>query len=175
MAIRGRVIHVGQPEQGVGKTTGKQWSKQVFAIETEGQYPKKVAFGVMNGKFTMNVGDVVEIEVDAQSREYNGKWYTELTCWRCNNHRQLLNQLPRHLTLWECKGIRDSRHRPLRQKLTIFLFDLRISSCCDDVVTEAQGENLCASCLSEISHQLLGVRADAGLDVICRDLYVAMP
>lgn len=83
--IRGRVIFVGQPESGVGKTTGKQWSKQVFAIETEGQYPKKVAFGVMNGKFTMNIGDVVEIDVDAQSREYQGRWYTELTAYRCNN------------------------------------------------------------------------------------------
>lgn len=82
--IRGRVIFVGQPVSGTSKA-GKQWSKQEFAIETEGQYPKKVAFGVMNNKFTMCVGDVVEIEVDAQSREYNGKWYTELTCWRCNN------------------------------------------------------------------------------------------
>lgn len=82
--IRGRVIYVGQPASGVSKT-GKQWSKQEFAIETEGQYPKKVAFGVMNGKFTMNMGDVVEVEVDAQSREYQGRWYTELTAWRCNN------------------------------------------------------------------------------------------
>lgn len=85
MAIRGKVIHVGQPQSGTSKA-GKPWSKQEFAIETEGQYPKKVAFGVMNNKFTMNIGDVVEVEVDAQSREYQGKWYTELTCWRCNNH-----------------------------------------------------------------------------------------
>lgn len=84
MAIRGRIIHVFQPKSGVSQA-GKEWSKQEFVIETEGQYPKKVAFGVMNGRITMNVGDVVEIEVDAQSREYNGKWYTELTCWRCNN------------------------------------------------------------------------------------------
>lgn len=84
MAIRGKVIHVGQPQSGTSKA-GKPWSKQEFAIETEGQYPKKVAFGVMNNKFTMNIGDVVEVEVDAQSREYQGKWYTELTCWRCNN------------------------------------------------------------------------------------------
>lgn len=82
--IRGKVIHVGQPVSGTSKA-GKPWSKQEFAIETEGQYPKKVAFGVMNNKFAMNMGDVVEIEVDAQSREYNGKWYTELTAWRCNN------------------------------------------------------------------------------------------
>ena len=84
MAIRGKVIFVGQPENGTSKA-GKPWSKQMFAIETEGQYPKKVAFGVMNGKITMNMGDIVEVEVDAQSREYQGKWYTELTAWRCNN------------------------------------------------------------------------------------------
>lgn len=82
--IKGKVIFVGQPASGTSRA-GKQWSKQEFAIETEGQYPKKVAFGVMNGKFTMNMGDVVEIEVDAQSREYNGKWYTELTAYRCTN------------------------------------------------------------------------------------------
>lgn len=82
--IKGKVIFVGTPESGVSKA-GKQWSKQTFAIDTEGQYPKKVAFGVMNGKFTMNVGDLVEIEVDASSREYQGKWYTELNCWKCNN------------------------------------------------------------------------------------------
>lgn len=82
--IKGKVIFVGTPENGVSKA-GKQWSKQVFAIETEGQYPKKVAFSVMNNKFTMNVGDFVEVEVDASSREYQGKWYTELNCWKCNN------------------------------------------------------------------------------------------
>ena len=82
--IKGKVIFVGTPVQGTSKA-GKPWSKQEFAIETEGQYPKKVAFGVMNGKFSMNMGDIVEIEVDAQSREYQGRWYTELTAWRCNN------------------------------------------------------------------------------------------
>lgn len=82
--IKGRVISVGQPVSGTSKT-GKQWSKQEFVIETDGQYPKKIAFSVMNGKFTMNLGDIVEVEVDAQSREYQGRWYTELTAWRCNN------------------------------------------------------------------------------------------
>lgn len=85
--IRGKVIFTGQRAEGVSKA-GKAWKKQQFVIETEGQYPKKVAFFLMNDKLeaaNLQMGNTVEVEVDAQSREYNGKWYTELTAWRVNN------------------------------------------------------------------------------------------
>lgn len=88
MAIRGKVIFVGQMIGGNRKSDGQAWKKQEFAIETEGQYPKKVAFSVMNDridKAAIQMGQTLEIEVDAQSREYNGKWYTELTAWKVNN------------------------------------------------------------------------------------------
>lgn len=88
MAIQGRVIYVGQIQTGVSKNSGKTWRKQEYAIETQGQYPKKVAFSVMNDKieqFNIQMGLTIDIDVDAQSREYNGKWYTELTAWRVNN------------------------------------------------------------------------------------------
>ena len=87
MAIKGKIIHIGQIMSGVSKA-GKSWKKQEFALETEGQYPKKVAFSVMNDRIdqsNIQMGQSVEIEVDAQSREYQGKWYTELTAWRINN------------------------------------------------------------------------------------------
>lgn len=85
MAIKGNVIEVGQPISGVGKTTGKQWTKQECAIRTVGQYPQEVAFSLMNDKITqhnLQVGDYIEVEVDARSRKYNDKWYTELVAWK---------------------------------------------------------------------------------------------
>jgi hypothetical protein len=88
MAIRGKVCTIGQLQSGVSKTKGTPWKKQEFVIETEGQYPKKVAFSMMNDKIdnaNIQMGQTIEIEVDAQSREYNGRWYTELTAWRVNN------------------------------------------------------------------------------------------
>ncbi len=86
--IRGQVIFVGQLQSGVGKNSGKQWQKQEYVIQTDGQYPKKVAFSLLNDKIqqaNIQMGQTIEVEVDAQSREYNGKWYTELTAWRVNN------------------------------------------------------------------------------------------
>lgn len=86
--IRGKVIAVGQKMEGVSKSKGTSWKKQEYVIETEGKYPKKVAFSLMNDKIDLaaiQMGQTIEVEVDAQSREYNGRWYTELTAWRVNN------------------------------------------------------------------------------------------
>lgn len=85
--IKGKIIHVGQVMSGVSKA-GKPWKKQEFALETDGQYPKKVAFSILNDKVdqsNIQMGQIVEIEVDASSREYQGKWFTELNAWRINN------------------------------------------------------------------------------------------
>lgn len=86
--IRGKVIHIGQMMEGVSKTKGTPWRKQEYVIETEGQYPVTVAFSLMNDKIAqaaIQLGNVLEVDVDARSREYNGKWYTELTAWRVKN------------------------------------------------------------------------------------------
>lgn len=86
--IEGKIIAILQPQGGVSKS-GKPWFKQEFVLETAGQYPKKVAFSVMKEETVKNaqiqIGHNVRIEVDASSREYNGKWYTELNAWRVNN------------------------------------------------------------------------------------------
>lgn len=88
MAIQGKIIVVGAKAEGISKTKGTPWKKQEYVLETSGQYPKKVAFYIMNDKIDqagIQVGHDVEIEVDAQSREYNGKWYTELNAWKIRN------------------------------------------------------------------------------------------
>lgn len=88
MAIEGVIRHIMQPQTGISKA-GKPWFRQEFVLETTGQYPKKVAFSIMKEEAVRNaqiqVGHSVKIEVDASSREYNGRWYTELTAWRVNN------------------------------------------------------------------------------------------
>lgn len=88
MPIKGKIIAVGAMFNGTRKSDGQPWKKQEYVLETAGQYPKKVAFNVMNDKIdkaALQVGHSVEIDVDASSREYNGRWYTELTAWRINN------------------------------------------------------------------------------------------
>jgi hypothetical protein len=83
MEIKGKVIQLLQMQTGMGKKG--QWKKQEFIIETPGQYPKKVclsAWGDKVDQFKLSVGDQVTVAVDLESREYNGRWYTEARAWK---------------------------------------------------------------------------------------------
>jgi hypothetical protein len=86
LEITGKLIQV-QPEQtGTGKN-GTNWVKQNFIIETpHEQYPKKVCFTMWGDKAqilkTLNPGTQINVAFDVESREYQGKWYTDLKAWK---------------------------------------------------------------------------------------------
>ncbi|EOA57457.1 hypothetical protein HMPREF1214_02490 [Bacteroides sp. HPS0048] len=84
MKISGRII-VALPMQGGTSKSGKEWSRQDYVIETKEQYPKKVTFSVMNDNimnFGLAVGQDVDIEIDINASEWNGKWYNSISCWK---------------------------------------------------------------------------------------------
>lgn len=84
MEIKGKII-VALPAQGGVSKTGKEWSRQDYVIETQEKYPKKIAFSVMNDNimnFGLTVGQEVNIHVDINATEWNGKWYNSITCWK---------------------------------------------------------------------------------------------
>lgn len=88
MKISGRII-VALPMQGGTSKSGKEWSRQDYVIETKEQYPKKVAFSVMNDNimnFGLVIGQDVDIEIDINASEWNGKWYNSITCWKAIVH-----------------------------------------------------------------------------------------
>ncbi|MCH8568004.1 MAG: DUF3127 domain-containing protein [Balneolales bacterium] len=62
------------------------WSKQDFIVEIPGDYPKKVCFTMWGDKANMlqslNQGQQLKIFFDVESREYNGKWYTDVKAWK---------------------------------------------------------------------------------------------
>jgi hypothetical protein len=83
MELKGKVIQLLQPQTGMGKKG--QWKKQEFIVETQAQYPKKVclsAWGDKIDQYSLSVGDMVNVSVDLESREYNGRWYTEARAWK---------------------------------------------------------------------------------------------
>jgi hypothetical protein len=85
--ITGKLIQVLQPIQGDGKNG--TWKKQEFIIETFGQYPKKVMLQLWGEKTSLlnNVkeGNEIKVSFEPESREYNGRWYTDLRAWRIEN------------------------------------------------------------------------------------------
>ena len=82
--LTGRITQILPLEQGVSKA-GNAWRKQVFILETQEQYPRKVAISLLNDnidKFPLQAGAVVTANLDIESREWGGKWYTEVRAWQ---------------------------------------------------------------------------------------------
>lgn len=81
--ISGIVLNILPLQSGTSKA-GNQWQKQDFILETGGQYPRKVCvclFGDNVDKFPLAVGQSVTASVDIESREFNGRWYTDVRAW----------------------------------------------------------------------------------------------
>lgn len=86
MEIQGKIVQVLPLQSGVGQASGKEWKKQEYILETlDMQYPKKVCFNLWGdniAKFALQVGEEVTVQIDIESREYNGRWYTDVKAWR---------------------------------------------------------------------------------------------
>src|SRR5574344_377428 len=86
MEIQGKVIAILDPQRFVSSKNGNEYITPVFVIETPGQYPKKVAMKVMGeDKFKQMgivMGGTYNVSFDVESREWQGKWFTECQAWR---------------------------------------------------------------------------------------------
>lgn len=85
LEITGKLVQKLQMQTGTSKT-GNSWQKQEFVIETGDQYPKKLCANLWGDKADQlnqfNIGDIVKISVDLESREYMGRWYTDVRAWK---------------------------------------------------------------------------------------------
>ena len=80
MDIKGKIIQKMEPMGGVSKA-GNQWKKQEYVLETLDSYPRKVKFdffGDRADQYPLEVGDVITLSYDIESREFNGRWYTDI-------------------------------------------------------------------------------------------------
>ncbi len=67
-------------------TQGETWIKQNFVIRTNDDFPQLVEFLTFNAAQEMltrcKVGDDVSVYFNCKSRQYENKYYTELTAYR---------------------------------------------------------------------------------------------
>lgn len=83
MEISGKVIELLDEQRGNGRNG--EWRKQDFILETTDQYPKKVCISMWGDKidqFGINTGDDITAGINVESREYNGRWYTDVKAWK---------------------------------------------------------------------------------------------
>ena len=79
LEIKGKIVELLPLKS--GQSANGEWRKQEYVLETDANYPKKICFMAWGDKidqFNINKGDQVEVSIDLESREYNGRWYTDL-------------------------------------------------------------------------------------------------
>lgn len=89
LQVTGKVVELLDEQSGEGRNG--PWRKQEFILETEGQYPKQICmvqWGDNIDKFAIQKGETLTAHIDIQSREYQGRWYTDVKAWRIDRNQQ---------------------------------------------------------------------------------------
>lgn len=87
MEITGKIIAV-LPEQGGTSKNGNEWKKQEYVLEIndQSQYPKKVCFQIFGAdrieQAAIQPGENLTVSIDIDSREYQGRWFTNISAWK---------------------------------------------------------------------------------------------
>ena len=85
MEITGKLIQL-LPDVS-GESARGPWVKGGFVIETEGDYPRKVAFVTFGEERvamakSIPLGTLVQVNFNPESRAFNERWYTDLRASR---------------------------------------------------------------------------------------------
>lgn len=89
MDFEGKVIQFLGEISGTSKA-GNPWKKKEWVVETFGQYPKKVkvqCFGEKSDNIHLEPGRDYIFSVDLESREFNGRWYTDVSIFRVQDYQ----------------------------------------------------------------------------------------
>ena len=97
MELSGKIIRL-LPEIS-GESARGPWRKQEYILETNAQYPKQVCFMAWSDKideFAIKEGENLVVSVDIESREYNGRWYTDVKAWKIARTDNSVGNEPRY-------------------------------------------------------------------------------
>ena len=83
MQLTAKLVQLLPLQTGTGKNG--QWKKQDIIVETDATYPKKICVSIWGDKIDasqLQPGNSLKIDFDVESREFNGRWYTDVKAWK---------------------------------------------------------------------------------------------
>ena len=98
MKERGTIYSIGEIED-ITTKSGRTMSKQQVVVEfLDNTYLRRVAMyavtdGAIDAIARMEVGDTVEVTYSVKSREWNGRWYTDVTLLRIDDVRDAYTRM----------------------------------------------------------------------------------
>lgn len=96
MEFEGLVIQLLQQAKGV--SARGEWVKQEVIFEQTGEFGRKVCVSFWGDKAldaaALKPGEKVRIAANIESREYNGRWYTEVRAWKLDRGQAASSSSP---------------------------------------------------------------------------------
>lgn len=83
LSLTGTVFQILPEQTGQGKNG--TWRKRDFVLETKEQFPKKVCMTQWGDEIdaaNVQEGETLTVHIDIASREFNGRWYTDVKAWK---------------------------------------------------------------------------------------------
>ena len=84
MDFVGVVYRILPPQSGT--SARGQWQKQEVVFELPDEFSRKVCVTFFGDRAqdaaSLQVGDKLNVSANIESREYNGRWYTDVRAWR---------------------------------------------------------------------------------------------
>ena len=84
ITINGKITNALPPRRGTSKA-GNEWVSQDFVIESDNE--EKICFNVFGEdkikESGLRVGAVASVTCKVESKEWNGKWFTSVSCVNC--------------------------------------------------------------------------------------------
>ena len=84
ITINGKITNALPPRRGTSKA-GNEWVSQDFVIESDNE--EKICFNVFGEdkikESGLRVGAVASVTCKVESKEWNGKWFTSISCVNC--------------------------------------------------------------------------------------------
>lgn len=102
MEFTAKLIQLLPLQTGTGKNG--PWKKQEIVVETQEKFPKKICVSIWGDKIDeklLRPGNALTISFDVESREFNGKWYTDVKAWKIEmaggkTPVEVENKMPEH-------------------------------------------------------------------------------
>ncbi|MDR1583659.1 MAG: DUF3127 domain-containing protein [Prevotellaceae bacterium] len=85
LEVIGKIVQTLDVQSGV--SAKGEWKKQEIILETEEQYPRKICVSLWGDRISdiadIEIGkELITISIDIESREFNGRWYTDVKGWK---------------------------------------------------------------------------------------------
>ena len=120
MEITGKIIAVLPANSGTSARTGNPWMSQTYVIETQGQYPKKLAFDVFGEErikqFNIKQGEELTVRFDIDAHEYQGRYFNQIRAFNVEKsgiQTQIVDVVMPH-------GATQAPHQHVQQQQNMF-------------------------------------------------------